>query len=115
MRIHSGRSKDALNWTIEHDPISFVCVDPDIGDFVYGYDPRVVRIEDRYYITWCNGYHGPTIGVAYTKDFATFYQLENAFCPLTAMGALPRKIKGNFAMPLGRATMDTLPSGTFLQ
>ncbi|HHT90392.1 MAG TPA: glycosidase [Firmicutes bacterium] len=99
MRIHSGRSKDALNWTIEHDPISFVCYDPDIGDFVYGYDPRVVRIEDRYYITWCNGYHGPTIGVAYTKDFATFYQLENAFLPFNRNGVLfPRKIKGNFAM-----------------
>ena len=33
-------------------------------------------IEDRYYITWCNGYHGPTIEIAYTFDFKTFVQLE---------------------------------------
>ena len=43
-----------------------------------------VWLEDRYYITWCNGYKGyPTIGLGYTYDFKKFYQLENAFCPLT--------------------------------
>lgn len=99
MRIHSGRSKDALNWTIEHEPIKFICDDEEIGNFVYGYDPRVVWIEDRYYITWCNGYHGPTIGVAYTHDFESFHQLENAFLPFNRNGVLfPRKIGGNFAM-----------------
>jgi len=99
MRIHSGRSKDALSWTIEHEPIKFVCNDEEIGNFVYGYDPRVVWIEDRYYVTWCNGYHGPTIGVGYTEDFETFYQLENAFLPFNRNGVLfPRKINGNFAM-----------------
>jgi len=99
MRIHSGRSKDALNWTIEHEPIRFICDDPEIGNFVYGYDPRVVWIEDRYYVTWCNGYHGPTIGVAYTHDFIDFHQLENAFLPFNRNGVLfPRKINGNFAM-----------------
>lgn len=99
MRIHSGKSKDALNWTIEHEPIQFVCDDDEIGNFVYGYDPRVVWIEDRYYVTWCNGYHGPTIGVAYTNDFHTFYQLENAFLPFNRNGVMfPRKINGNFAM-----------------
>ncbi|NLL49528.1 MAG: glycosidase [Firmicutes bacterium] len=99
MRIHSGRSKDALNWTIEYEPIRFICDDPEIGNFVYGYDPRVVWIEDRYYVTWCNGYHGPTIGVAYTEDFKDFYQLENAFLPFNRNGVLfPRKINGNFAM-----------------
>ncbi len=99
MRIHSGKSKDALNWTIEHEPIHFVCDDEEIGNFVYGYDPRVVWIEDRYYVTWCNGYHGPTIGIGYTKDFETFHQLENAFLPFNRNGVLfPRRIGGNFAM-----------------
>ena len=65
----------------------------------YRYDPRVCFIEDRYYITWCNGYHGPTIGVAYTFDFKTFVQLENAFLPYNRNGVLfPRKIDGKFAM-----------------
>ena len=50
-------------------------------DFTHAYDPRVTWLEDRYYVTWCNGYHGPTIGVAYTHDFETFYQLDNAALP----------------------------------
>ena len=32
--------------------------------FEHAYDPRVTWLEDRYYVTWCNGYHGPTIGLA---------------------------------------------------
>lgn len=99
MRIHAGRSKDGLQWEIEHEPIQFVCDDPDVGEFVYGYDPRVCWLEDRYYVTWCNGYHGPTIGVAYTYDFETFYQMENAFLPYNRNGVLfPRKINGKYAM-----------------
>jgi len=99
MQVHSGRSKDGINWEIENEPISFICDDPEIGNFVYAYDPRVCWIEDRYYITWCNGYHGPTIGVGYTYDFKKFYQLENAFLPFNRNGVLfPRKIKGKYAM-----------------
>jgi beta-1,4-mannooligosaccharide/beta-1,4-mannosyl-N-acetylglucosamine phosphorylase len=66
----------------------------------YGYDPRVCWIEDRYYVTWCNNFAGwPTIGVAYTYDFETFYQMENAFLPFNRNGVLfPRRINGNFAM-----------------
>jgi len=99
MRIHSGKSADGINWQIETEPINFICTDPEVGSFVYGYDPRVCRIEDRYYVTWCNGYHGPTIGVGFTHDFKKFYQLENAFLPYNRNGVLfPRKIKGNYAM-----------------
>lgn len=56
-------------------------------------------MEDRYYITWCNGYHGPTIGMAYTFDFKEFVQLENAFLPFNRNGVLfPRKIGENYMM-----------------
>jgi beta-1,4-mannooligosaccharide/beta-1,4-mannosyl-N-acetylglucosamine phosphorylase len=59
----------------------------------------VTWLEDRYYLTWCNGYHGPTIGVAYTRDFATFHGLENAFLPFNRNGVLfPRRIGGCYAM-----------------
>lgn len=99
MRIHAGFSDDGLHWNIEHEPIQFECDDPEIGDFVYGYDPRVAWIEDRYYVTWCNGYHGPTIGVAYTYDFKTFHQLENAFLPFNRNGVMfPRKIRDKYVM-----------------
>jgi beta-1,4-mannooligosaccharide/beta-1,4-mannosyl-N-acetylglucosamine phosphorylase len=99
MQLHRGFSPDGLAWKIDAAPIRFQCDDPEIGKFIYGYDPRVVWIEDRYYVTWCNYYHGPTIGVAWTKDFETFHQHENAFLPFNRNGILfPRKIHGNFAM-----------------
>ncbi|WP_292594752.1 glycoside hydrolase family 130 protein [Mesotoga sp. UBA5847] len=99
MELHSGKSKDGVSWNIDGERIEFISEEPEIARFVYGYDPRVVFLEDRYYITWCNGYHGPTIGVGYTYDFESFYQLENAFLPFNRNGVLfPRKIKGKFAM-----------------
>lgn len=99
MRLNIGFSKDAVTWNINPEPLKFECADSEIGTWVYGYDPRVCFIDDRYYVTWCNGYHGPTIGVAYTFDFITFHQLENAFLPFNRNGVLfPRKINGRFAM-----------------
>jgi beta-1,4-mannooligosaccharide/beta-1,4-mannosyl-N-acetylglucosamine phosphorylase len=99
MRLHVGYSNDGISWQLNEEPIQFQCADPEIGNWVYGYDPRVVFIDDRYYITWCNGYHGPTIGVGYTFDFHTFHQLENAFIPFNRNGVMfPRKINGNFTM-----------------
>ena len=100
MDIFAGFSKDGIHWDISDDPIVFHCDDEEIGKRDYRYDPRVCFIEDRYYITWCNGYHGyPTIGVGYTFDFKTFYQLENAFLPFNRNGVLfPRKINGNYYM-----------------
>ncbi|OHB56946.1 MAG: glycosidase [Planctomycetes bacterium GWF2_42_9] len=99
MRLHAGWSRDGFDWQINPEPIKFICEDPEIGNFVYGYDPRVCWIEDRYYVTWCNGYHGPTIGMGYTFDFKTFYQLENAFLPFNRNGVMfPKKINGKYVM-----------------
>lgn len=99
MDIFAGFSEDGINWKINHEPITFEGEDPEILNREYRYDPRVCFIEDRYYITWCNGYHGPTIGVAYTFDFKTFHQLENAFLPYNRNGVMfPRKINGLYGM-----------------
>jgi beta-1,4-mannooligosaccharide/beta-1,4-mannosyl-N-acetylglucosamine phosphorylase len=99
MNLYMGYSKDGLSWEIESRPIDIQCDNPEISKFQYRYDPRLCWLEDRYYITWCNGYHGPTIGVAYTYDFKTFVQLENAFLPFNRNGVLfPRKIRGKYAM-----------------
>ncbi len=98
MNIHAGLSRDGIKWEIDCEPISFEG-DEDITRYEYRYDPRVCFIEDRYYVTWCNGYHGPTIGMAYTFDFKIFYQMENAFLPFNRNGVIfPRKINGNYAM-----------------
>ena len=92
-------SKDGINWEIEDEPIKFEGADEEVLKREYRYDPRVCFIEDRYYITWCNGYHGPTIGVAYTFDFKKFVQLENAYLPFNRNGVLfPRKINGLYMM-----------------
>jgi beta-1,4-mannooligosaccharide/beta-1,4-mannosyl-N-acetylglucosamine phosphorylase len=102
MQLHSGKSQDGINWHIGPERIQFKPDNPsveEINTFEFGYDPRVCWLEDRYYVTWCNGYHGPTIGVGYTHDFETFYQLENAYLPFNRNGVLfPRKINGKYAM-----------------
>jgi len=99
MDLYSGKSDDGINWKLEAEPIKFYCDEEETGKSEYKYDPRVVRLEDKYYITWCNGYHGPTIGVGYTTDFNNFYQLENAFLPFNRNGVLfPRRIRGKYLM-----------------
>lgn len=99
MDIFVGKSKDGINWEIEDETIKFEGADEEILKREYRYDPRVCFIEDRYYITWCNGYHGPTIGIAYTFDFKKFVQLENAYLPFNRNGVLfPRKINGLYMM-----------------
>jgi beta-1,4-mannooligosaccharide/beta-1,4-mannosyl-N-acetylglucosamine phosphorylase len=98
-QLHTGRSINGIDWDISEEPISFICDNEEISEFIYGYDPRVCYIEDRYYVTWCNCYHGPTIGAAYTYDFEKYYQLENVFLPFNRNGVMfPKKINGKFAM-----------------
>ena len=100
MRIHSAHSKDGINWEIDHEPFNLVNpLEEEVGPFIYGYDPRCCEIDGEHIVTWCNCYHGPTIGVATTKDFKTYTQKENAFLPFNRNGVMfPRKINGNYAM-----------------
>ncbi len=99
MNIFTGFSKDGINWEIEENPIEMVPGNTQMIESDYKYDPRVTYIEDRYWISWCNGYHGPTIGLAYTFDFKTYYQCENALLPFNRNGVLfPEKINGKYAL-----------------
>ena len=99
MDIFAGFSKDGLHWDIEDTPIHLVGDDPEVTTREYRYDPRVCYMDGKYYVTWCNGYHGPTIGIAWTDDFKTFHQMENAFLPYNRNGVLfPRKIQGRYMM-----------------
>jgi beta-1,4-mannooligosaccharide/beta-1,4-mannosyl-N-acetylglucosamine phosphorylase len=99
MNIHAGRSQDGITWQINPQPVEFQGQDPEVTRLEYRYDPRVSWIDDRYIVTWCNGYHGPTIGIGYTYDFETFTQVENAFLPYNRNGVMfPRKINGKYAM-----------------
>jgi beta-1,4-mannooligosaccharide/beta-1,4-mannosyl-N-acetylglucosamine phosphorylase len=110
MNIHVGRSVDGIDWEIEPAPVRFEPDDRRVAEvqsgFEFAYDPRLTWLEDRYYVTWCNGYHGPTIGIAHTSDFEVFHQLENAFLPFNRNGVLfPRRIDGSYAM-LSRPSDD---------
>lgn len=97
MKINAGFSKDGISWDINDDKIEFLKVDDNLNYSDYQYDPRVTFLDGKYYITWCNGYHGPTIGLGYTEDFKKFYQLENALLPYNRNGVLfPRKINGKY-------------------
>ncbi|MDR1192329.1 MAG: glycoside hydrolase family 130 protein [Verrucomicrobiales bacterium] len=96
--LHVGRSADGIHWDFAPAPIP-VTAGADEPAFDYGYDPRLCRVGEEYFITWCNGYHGPTIGLASTRDFKNFTQLENAFLPCNRNGVLfPRKINGHYAI-----------------
>ncbi len=69
MNLHRGFSEDGITWQLDNDPIQWLCDDPEIAGYQCRYDPRLVWLEDRYYVTWCNCYHGYTIGVGYHQRF----------------------------------------------
>jgi beta-1,4-mannooligosaccharide/beta-1,4-mannosyl-N-acetylglucosamine phosphorylase len=99
MNLHRGKSEDGIHWNLDHAPIEWVCDEPEIAKFEYRYDPRVTWLEDRYYVSWCNGFHGPTIGIGYTYDFEKFTFLENVLLPFNRNGVLfPRRINQKYMM-----------------
>ena len=97
--IHMGRSQDAIKWDIENDEIQWVDEEGKPYQPAYAYDPRLVKIEDAYYIIWCTDFSGASLGLGMTKDFKKFVRLENPCIPFNRNGVLfPRKINGNYIM-----------------
>ena len=97
--IYLGRSKDAIHWNFEENKINFMDENGESFMPVYAYDPRLVKVEDTYYIIWCQDFYGAAIGMAKTTDFKTFTRIENPFLPFNRNAVLfPRKISGKFAM-----------------
>jgi len=97
--IYLGSSKDAIHWSFEPEKIAFTDENGEPFMPIYAYDPRLVKVDDTYYIMWCQDAYGPTIGMAKTTDFKTFQRLENPFLPCNRNGVLfPRKIDGKFMM-----------------
>lgn len=97
--IYLGRSNDAVNWKFEPERIPFTDADGKPFMPIYAYDPRLVKVDDTYYIIWCQDFYGASIGMAKTADFMTFTRIENPFLPYNRNAVLfPRKIGGNFVM-----------------
>ncbi|MNC07372.1 Beta-1,4-mannooligosaccharide phosphorylase [compost metagenome] len=98
-RIHLGRSRDGLHWDIEDEVIQWVDEAGQPYQPNYAYDPRLVKLEDKYYIVWCTDFGGATLGLGVTEDFRTFVRLENPFIPFNRNGVLfPRKVNDKYLL-----------------
>ncbi len=98
-QLHVGYSKDALHWKIEDEEIHWVDEAGKSYQPNYSYDPRVVLIEDTYYVIWCAEFGGASLAVGTTKDFKHFVRIENPFIPFNRNGVFfPRKIGGKYMM-----------------
>ncbi|MDD4956266.1 MAG: glycoside hydrolase family 130 protein [Candidatus Omnitrophica bacterium] len=98
--MHVGKSKDGIKWEIDPDILKMESRDPEVPIQARTYDPRLTRIDDTYYFTWCiDSPHGPCIGLATTKDFKRFEQMENITYPANRNCVIfPRKINGKYAI-----------------
>lgn len=97
--IYMGRSADAIHWNFDEEKIPFVDEEGKPFMPLYAYDPRLVKVEDTYYIIWCQDFYGAAIGMAKTQDFKTFTRLENPFIPYNRNAVLfPRKVNGKFML-----------------
>lgn len=97
--IYLGKSPDGIHWEISTKKIPFL--DGQGKPFMpqYAYDPRLVQVDDTYYLIWCQDFFGPSIGIAKTTDFKTFVRIENPFLPFNRNAVLfPRKIDGQYML-----------------
>ena len=103
--VYLGRSKDGIHWDVEREKVPFVDDNGNPKMPHYAYDPRLVKVDDTYYIIWCTDFYGAAIGMAKTKDFKTFTRIENPFIPFNRNAVLfPRKVNGKFKLQIGRAS-----------
>jgi beta-1,4-mannooligosaccharide/beta-1,4-mannosyl-N-acetylglucosamine phosphorylase len=97
--LHVGFSTDGLAWDVTDEPITWLDESGEPYQPSYAYDPRVTRIDDRYYVCWCVNFGGAALGLGYTEDFRTFVRLENPVTPFNRNGVLfPRRIDGTYRL-----------------
>jgi beta-1,4-mannooligosaccharide/beta-1,4-mannosyl-N-acetylglucosamine phosphorylase len=97
--LHAGFSKDGLAWEIRDEPIAWKDESGMEYQPAYAYDPRVVRLEGRYYVVWCCDFSGASLGLGFTEDFERFTRLENPSYPYNRNGVLfPRRVGGKYLL-----------------
>jgi len=95
--LHYGESKDGFNFKIDDEVINWQDENGNSWPVSYAYDPRVVKIDDCYYITWCDDMNGPSIGLGRTTDFKKWIRMPNPLMPYNRNGVLfPRRINGKY-------------------
>ncbi len=99
--IVTGFSDDGINWNLSEKVI------------FEGYDPRICKIEDKYYLSWVKlTPKGTVIGVAETADFETWAEHEEACYPVARNGVLfPRKIDNEYKMLIRPCDRGHTPYG----
>jgi beta-1,4-mannooligosaccharide/beta-1,4-mannosyl-N-acetylglucosamine phosphorylase len=114
-QLHLARSADGLNFEIENEMIVWR---NEAGEPVkngYAYDPRLCRIDDTYYITWCDDFPGASIGLGSTKDFRTFVKHEHPLMPFNRNGVLfPRRLDGDYVLLSRPSDSGHTPFGDIL-
>ncbi|MFA6862152.1 MAG: glycoside hydrolase family 130 protein [Bacilli bacterium] len=97
--LYLGHSDDGIKWNFDQEPLKFVDEEGKPVESYYYYDPRLVKVEDTYYVICCLDFYGASIGLMKTKDFKTFVRMENPFIPFNRNAVLfPRKVNGNYLL-----------------
>ncbi|MBN1184437.1 MAG: glycoside hydrolase family 130 protein [Bacteroidales bacterium] len=97
--IHFGTSRNGFDFIIDDNVIPWVDENGKPNPISYGYDPRFVKIDDWYYVVWCDDMHGASIGLGKTQDFKKWIRLPNPLMPFNRNGVLfPRKINGKYLL-----------------
>ena len=96
--LYVGHSKDGIHFKIDENEIHFVDENNNpVSDTYYQYDPRVIPLEGKYYVVWCDDLCGPTIAIAETTDFKKFVKKDAPFLPYNRNGVLfPRTINNRY-------------------
>lgn len=100
--LYKGTSSDGLRWTIRPEPIQAKPIYPDYPDVIRkGFDPRITKIGDTYYIVysfWAWN-HRSTVSILKTQDFDTFEHVGFPLPPQNRNGVLfPRQIGGKYVL-----------------
>lgn len=97
--LHLGKSKDGAKWELSQTPIEIYNPDGTRFTYPYAYDPRIIKLEDAYYVVFCADIEGPSIYIAKTTDFKYFEKITTGFLPFNRNGVLfPEKINGQYVM-----------------
>lgn len=59
--VYLGHSKDGIHWDVEREKVPFVDDNGNPKMPHYAYDPRLVKVDDTYYIIWCTDFYGAAI------------------------------------------------------
>ena len=106
--LHVGWSKDALEWDIEDEEIRWKDANGIAYQPNYAYDPRLVKLDDTYYVIWCTDFGGAALGMGTTLDFKEFVRQENLSLPFNRNGVLfPRKVNGNYLLMMASERCDS--------